>query len=93
VKLYNTIAIFDVYTVAESNEAARDALLAAIANGQKPSEITATETLRESAVRQGFRDERPFVGDDVSDADFQKLKGKTTAQAYEMLYTKQRSKK
>lgn len=91
-KLYNTIAIFDVYIVAESGEAAREALLASIKEGTKPSEVTATETVRETAIRSGFREERPFVAGDVSDEDFEKCKGKTTAQVFQDLYTKQRSK-
>jgi hypothetical protein len=91
-KLYNTIAIYDVYTVAESNETAREALLAAIAEGLKPSESTATETVREGAIRQGFREERPFVAADVSEVDFNRCKGKTTAQMFELLYLKRGSK-
>ncbi len=89
-KLFNAIAIFDVYVVAESSEKAREALLAAIIDGTKPMEITATETVRESSIRSGFREERPFVAADISDADFTKCKGKTTAQLFAQIYTKQR---
>ena len=91
-KLFNAIAIFDVYVVAESSEKAREALLAAIIDGTKPMEITATETVRESSIRSGFREEPPYVAADISDADFNKCKGKTTAQLYAQIYTKERSK-
>jgi hypothetical protein len=90
-KLFNTIAIYDVYIVAESHEAARAQLLAAIgssANDLQPTEITATETVREGAIRKGFSDERPFVALDVSDDDFKKIAGKTTAEIFAHIYTK-----
>lgn len=95
-KLFNAIAIFDVCVVAESSEKAREALLEAInppspeTEPLMPMEITATEIMRENAIRSGFRDERPFVAADISDADFEKCKGKTTAQIYAQIYTKQR---
>jgi hypothetical protein len=91
-KLFNTIAIYDVYIIAESAEAARDTLLAAI-NGTNeqalmPNEVTATESKMERSIRAGYRDERPFVAGDVSDADFDKCKGKTTIQLFEHIYCK-----
>jgi len=89
VHLFNTIAVFDVYMVANSPEAARDTLIKGIACGDiKPSECTATESKFERSIRTGYRDERPFVASDISDSDFQKLKGKTTIQAFEMFYSK-----
>jgi hypothetical protein len=90
-KLYNTIAIYDVYVVAESAEAARAQLLAAIGGTTtdlQPTEMTSTETVREGAIRRGFRDERPFVALDVSDDDFKKIAGKTTAEIFAHIYTK-----
>lgn len=91
-RLFNAIAIYDVCVVAETNETAREALLAAIADGAKPMEITATEIMRENAIRSGFREERPYVAADISDVDFNKCKGKTTAQLYAQIYTKERGK-
>jgi hypothetical protein len=88
VKLYNTIVIFDVYTVAESNEAAREALLAWIAEGMQPSESVAVEVNREQAIRASWREQKPLVGADISDEDFKKLEGRTTLQAFEQLYLK-----
>jgi len=91
VRLYNTIAIYDVYIVAESAEAARAQLLAAIGSAVsdlQPTEMTSTETVREGAIRRGFRDERPFVALDVSDDDFKKIAGKTTAEIFAHIYTK-----
>ena len=91
-KLFSSIAIYDVCVVSDSSEQAREALLAAIADGAKPTEITATEIVRESAIRSGFREERPFVAADISDVDFNKCKGKTTAEIFAQIYTKQRGK-
>ena len=93
-KLFNAIAIFDVYVVAESSESARAALLAAIGwphgevDGLAPMEITATEALRENAIRESWREERPFVAMDVSDDDFKKCAGKTTFEMFKLIYTK-----
>lgn len=53
-----------------------------------PSESTAIETREERNVRQAWRDEKPLVGNDVSDVDFEKLKGKTTLDVFKMLYHK-----
>lgn len=88
-KVYNAIAIFDVFVVAESSEAAREALLAHIADGIKPSEVVGVEITHERAIRASWCEEKPFVGEDVSDADFAKLKGKTTLQVFKEIYTKQ----
>lgn len=87
-KLYNAIATFDVYVVAETPEAARETLIAAINDQFKPSEMVSYEVTRENAIRSAWRDERPFIDDDVSDEDFAKLKGKTTAEAFTALYTR-----
>jgi len=87
-KLFNTIAIFDVYAVAETSEKARDGLLAWIAEGAAPREIVAVETSREGSIRESWRAQKPIVADDVSDADFKKLEGKTTIEIFEHIYTK-----
>jgi hypothetical protein len=93
-KLFNAIAVFDVYVVAESSESARAALLAAIdavGEGIAPMEITATEALRENAIRTSWREERPYVAMDVPDDDFKKCAGKTTFEMFKLLYTKGKS--
>lgn len=88
-KMFNTIAMFDVYIVAESGEAAREAMLKAIHAGDlTANEATATESQFERSIRQGYRDEKPFVAEDVSDADFKKILGKTTIEIFRALYTK-----
>jgi hypothetical protein len=83
------IAIWDCYITAESGEEARKALLAWIATGEPPSEIVAVETNREGAIRDSWRDQKPLVAADVSDADFKKLEGKTTIEIFKQIYTKQ----
>jgi hypothetical protein len=88
-RLYNTIAIYDVYIVAESSDTARETLISAISSGEiKPTESTAVEIVRAGAIRKGFADERPFVAVDVSENDYTSIAGKTTLQIFEHIYTK-----
>lgn len=89
-RLYNTIAVFDVYTIAQTGESAMDTLKTWISEGAEPSELVAVESLREGSIRQAWRDQRPLVSADVSDLDFARFKGKTTAQIFQMLYTKEK---
>ena len=90
-RLFNTIVIFDVYTVANDAEEARKAVVAAIAEGASPTEITALEAKFESNIRASWRDQKPFVAADVSDEDFEKrVKGSTTFDLWKRLYTKQK---
>jgi len=89
VRLYNTIAIYDVYVVAENNDTARETLISAISSGDiKPTEATAVEIVRAGAIRKGFADERPFVAVDVSEADYKSIAGKTTIEIFNHVYTK-----
>lgn len=94
-RLFNAIAVFDCYVVAETSEEARCALLRWIADGGEefppaPSEGVATEAGREQSIRASWRDQRPLVAADVSDADFKKLEGKTTIEIFQSIYTKNR---
>jgi len=89
VKLFNTIVIWDCYVVAESSEDARKELLAAITEGEAPSEVVGSEVTREAAIRASWLDQRPFVAGEVSVADRAKIKGKTTTEIFQQLYTKQ----
>lgn len=91
-KVFNVIAIWDVYVVAESSEDARKALLAAMVDGQDPSEIVGTEVTREASIRTSWVEQKPFVGDEVSLADFNAIKGKTTGEIFKQLYTKEPAK-
>lgn len=88
-KLFNAIAIYDVYVVAESSEDARRALLAAIEDSQPPSEIVGVEVTREEAIRASWCEQAPFVGDEITTQDFDKIKGKSTVEIFRQLYTKQ----
>lgn len=87
-KLFNVIVNFDMYVVAESPEAAREALQAWVAEGNEPSESVAIEALRENSIRAAWRDKPPLVAADVTDDQFETLKGRTTATTYALLYTK-----
>ena len=86
-KLFNVVKAWDVYVAAESEEEALKALAAHIrTEGLRVSEETAIEVREERNVRAAWRDEKPLVADDVSDADFDRLKGKTTIELFEILH-------
>lgn len=90
-KLFQTIIIFDVVAAANSEEAARLALLALIRDQlepQAPNEILAREITQEREIRVAMRTAKPIVGGDVSDADFETIRGKTNLEMFERLYTK-----
>lgn len=96
-KLYNTIIVYDVYAVAENEEDARAAVLANIRQAP-PDSLRATEEnaleVRElRSIRSTWLDQKPCVGEGVSDEDFQKLKGKTTQDIFEMLHVRKEGKK
>lgn len=91
-KLYQTIIIFDVVAAANSEEAARRALLALVRDGvdpQAPNEIVAREITHEREIRNAMREDKPIVGADVSDADFETVKGRTNMEMFKRLYTKE----
>lgn len=87
-RLFRTVIVFDVVCAAETEEEARKAVRAHIREGYKASEEVATEITHERNIRAAWRDEKPFVGDDVSDADFERVKGKTTIEVFEMLHVR-----
>jgi len=88
-KIFNVIVVHDVYAVAESQEAAVAAVKEFIRNGELKASETALPIHNDRNIRDSWREERPVVGSDVSDEDFDKLKGKTTIDIYADLYTKQ----
>ncbi len=93
-KLFSVIKVYDVYVAAESAEEASMTIIKAIRNSDPetllaPNEATVNEARNERDVHERWRDLKPFVGDDVSDADFETLKGKTTIQILDMLHPKQ----
>ena len=88
-RLYNTIVIYDDYVVARSNEEARQALLASIQSGDTaPTEVVAKEVSMISSVRASKVDERPLIASDVTDDEFEKLRGITNGSAFEPFYLK-----
>lgn len=88
-RLYNTIVIFDVYTIARSGEAAREALIELIKTAQiEPTEAVAKESTMVNSIRASQLEVSPLVAADVTDEEFDKLKGITNAQAFERFYKK-----
>ncbi len=91
-KLYNTIIVYDTYVLANSPDEARAALLALIRDGdqpEEPSEQTALEAKNEREIRTAWHDRGPLVASDVSDAEFESIKGKKTLDVHGLLYKKQ----
>lgn len=90
-KLHNVIVTFDVYALAHDATAAREIIIAAIRDATDPlgvSEAVALPVSREREVRAAWRDEKPFAAEDVTDEEFESIKGKTTIEVFKLLYTK-----
>jgi hypothetical protein len=89
-KLHNVIVVFDVYALAHDAVQAREVILAAIRdmNPLPPSEAVALPTSRIREVRAAWTGQKPFVADDVTDAEFESVKGKTTLEVFELLNLK-----
>lgn len=95
-KLFNTVIVFDVYTVGEDPEKAREAALTFIRDQSdplEPSTSVAVESREARNVRDAWADKKPLVAADVSDEDFEQLKGKTTLEAHALYYKKPEEEK
>jgi len=97
VKLFQTIVIFDVVVAGKDDADARDTLLKEIrgfleAKGAapflEPTTHTACEIRNERDLRAQMRDKPPIVGEALTDAEYQTLKGKTNLDVFNALYTK-----
>lgn len=89
-KLFKTIVLYDVCVVADGHEAARQAVKDWIATGElPPSEEVALEIRDENNIRDAWKSQKPLVGADISDQDFEKrVKGRTTIELFQHIYTK-----
>lgn len=90
-KLYNTIIVWDVYTVGADDEDPMAVLAAATeaCRGDLPASTgTALHVTQPREVRAAWVAEKPLVSNGVSDADFEQLKGKTTMEIFKMLHEK-----
>ncbi len=86
-KLYNVVKSWDIYVVAESPEAAREIADTFIRQENlEVSDEVAIETKHERDVRDAWKEQNPLVANDISDADYERVKGKTTLQTFEMLH-------
>jgi hypothetical protein len=87
-KLFNSIVVFDVYCVAEDELTALEAVQMHITNGLPASEGVSREVREDKHVRESWREQTPLVANDVSDEDFEQLRGKTVLAVYKMLHVK-----
>mgnify|MGYP001289189670 CR=1 FL=1 len=87
-RLYNTIVVFDVYMIARSAEAAREGLLSTITGTIAPTETVAKEVTMPNSIRQSWVNEKPWMALDVTEEEFEQLKGITASEAFTKLYTK-----
>lgn len=91
-RLHNVVIVYDVYCVAESPEEARQAVKDLI-NAENPddrlaiSDENALPVTHTRSIRDSWKDQSPVVAADVSDADFDRIKGKKTLEIFETLST------
>ncbi len=86
-RLYNTIIIYDVYCIARTADEARQAILQSIQGDVRMfTEATSRELTSINSIRASWAEQSPFVAADVSDEEFENLKGITTSAAFERLY-------
>lgn len=88
--LHNVVLVYDVYVVAESAEAARQAAkdLVVAENPEDrlaPNDENALPVNHVRTIRDSWRTQAPLVAADVSDDDFEKIKGKKTLEIFEIL--------
>jgi hypothetical protein len=84
-KLHNTIVTWDVYCFSYGHEPALIAVMELIRAGELNATHMKALEQHVAPISPKFRDERPIVAADVSDEDFETLKGLTTQQAYELI--------
>lgn len=89
-RLHNVVIVFDCYCVAESPAEAREAVKQMIyAENQEDrlaiSDENALPVVHTRSIRDSWKDQAPVVAADVSDADFDRIKGKKTLDIFEVL--------
>lgn len=86
-RVFNTIVIFDVYTVGRSPETCRETILEAIQAGTiQPNEVVAKEVTMANSIRTSWTEQKPWVAKDVTDEEFEQIKDLTTSQAWDAFY-------
>lgn len=86
-RLYNTIVIYDDYVIAKSNESARTTLEATILAGEiAPTESIAKEVTMANSIRSSKTEGKPLVAGDVTDEEFETLRGITNSASFERFY-------
>lgn len=88
--LHNVVLVYDVYVVAESSEAARQAAkdLVLAENPEDrlpPNDENALPVNHARAIREAWKTQAPIVAADVSDETFEQIKGKKTLEIFEIL--------
>lgn len=92
-RLFNVVVVLDGYCLAETPEAARAAAIEAltIPDGEGNllpfSEQTALVVVNTRSIREAWKTKKPIVAGDVGDADYERIKGKTTLEAYDLVHT------
>jgi len=91
-KLYNVIVTIDTYVVAGDDDAAINHAQQAVLDMMRASELGPTYCaalpVANTPVQKRCQTERPIVASDIGDADFAKLKGKTTQDVHDFLTKK-----
>lgn len=88
--LHNVVIVYDVYCVAESPAEAREAVKQLIVSSDPEerlaiSDENALPVVHARSIRDSWKEQSPVVAADVSDADFERIKGKKTLAIFETL--------
>lgn len=92
-KLYEAIVVWDVVVWAESEEDAKAAVLSNIQAGlmgdiELPPSEQVARNIGVRPPRAAWQGQKPLVGAAVSDADYERVKGKTCQQVWEEINKK-----
>lgn len=94
-KLWTVITMFDVMVVAEDADDAKAAMVKLLHNfnPNEPDkmlrpEIVATEASKKHSIRRSWEKVSPLVSGGVPDDDYERIKGKTTVEIFQHIYTK-----
>lgn len=88
-RLYNVIIIYDDYVIAKEAAEARALVEGAIVAGDlEPMEQVAKEVTMANSIRTSKVKASPLVASDVTDEEFEALRGITNSAAFERFYTR-----
>ncbi len=89
-KLFNTTHIYDLYVIANSWQEALEKSKQVIMKGdEKPFDANTIEIKKQIDIRVEWKDQAPFVADEITDEELAKVGASTTSEYFTKLYTKE----